>query len=171
MYSYSVPERAWCVQAELYWLNYQGREILYRTLEPGGEFHQPTYLSHPWVVRDKETHRRLVRRDTNTAVTLPRTLEFTCHIGPRLPSLKASARLGLEVCVCRMGEPWAGNLSLLTGWKGGRAVVQIGRRCARTRAACPRTTTAAAATSCGRRKTCCWRMASRTRFVARGWLA
>jgi len=67
-------------EVALYWLNYQGREVYYRSLLVGGEFFQPTYLSHPWVMRDKTTHMRLVRRDTNTTVVLPRVDEFTCHV-------------------------------------------------------------------------------------------
>jgi hypothetical protein len=74
------------LQVALYWLNYQGREVYYRTLGAhGGEFYQPTYLSHPWVMRDKTTHMRLVNSDTNTTVVFPRVLEFTCHVGPQLP--------------------------------------------------------------------------------------
>ncbi len=36
----------------VYWIDYSGNEILYRTLDPGGEYTQPTYSAHAWAVRD-----------------------------------------------------------------------------------------------------------------------
>ena len=44
---------------ELYWLNYSGEPVLYMTLNPGETRDQPTYASHPWLVRD-DTHNLLL---------------------------------------------------------------------------------------------------------------
>lgn len=37
----------------VYWLDYAGKEILYRELRAGESYSQPTYVTHPWVVRQK----------------------------------------------------------------------------------------------------------------------
>jgi len=34
------------------WLNYQGREVFYRSLGPGESYTQTTYATHPWRIRD-----------------------------------------------------------------------------------------------------------------------
>lgn len=34
------------------WVNYQGQEITYGVLASGQEWTQPTYVTHPWVIRD-----------------------------------------------------------------------------------------------------------------------
>ena len=34
------------------WLDYQGKEVYYATLQPGQAYTQQTYESHPWVVRE-----------------------------------------------------------------------------------------------------------------------
>lgn len=36
----------------VYWIDYQGREQLYRTLTPGEGYDQPTFVTHPWVVKE-----------------------------------------------------------------------------------------------------------------------
>jgi hypothetical protein len=36
----------------VYWLDYQGNRVLYKTLQPGEGYDQPTYLTHPWVFTD-----------------------------------------------------------------------------------------------------------------------
>jgi hypothetical protein len=35
----------------VYWIDYQGKEVLYRALQPGELYRQQTYVTHPWVVR------------------------------------------------------------------------------------------------------------------------
>jgi hypothetical protein len=36
----------------VYWLNYKGQEVFYSQLASGQSYSQPTYLTHPWCVRD-----------------------------------------------------------------------------------------------------------------------
>eukprot|EP00899_Mesostigma_viride_P001080 jgi/Mesvir1/10973/Mv07855-RA.1 len=40
---------------DLAWLDYAGKEIIYRTIKPGGTHKQQTYVTHPWVARDAHT--------------------------------------------------------------------------------------------------------------------
>lgn len=35
----------------VYWIDYQGKEVFYRELDPGQSYRQPTYVSHPWRIR------------------------------------------------------------------------------------------------------------------------
>jgi uncharacterized protein YkwD len=35
---------------QIYWLDYEGKRVLYATLAPQESYVQPTYLSHPWLV-------------------------------------------------------------------------------------------------------------------------
>lgn len=37
---------------EMYWINYEGEEVLKTSISPGDLWSQNTYVSHPWVVRD-----------------------------------------------------------------------------------------------------------------------
>jgi hypothetical protein len=36
----------------VYWIDYTGTRVLYRTLAPGEEYQLNTYLHHPWVITD-----------------------------------------------------------------------------------------------------------------------
>lgn len=36
--------------ASVYWIDFDGRRALYRTLPPGESYRQQTYVHHPWVV-------------------------------------------------------------------------------------------------------------------------
>ena len=38
---------------KLYWLDYQGRRKLYANVAPGQSSHQRTFLTHPWVLADR----------------------------------------------------------------------------------------------------------------------
>lgn len=38
------------VPANIYWINYDGERVLYRTLLPSLSYRQQTYVRHPWVV-------------------------------------------------------------------------------------------------------------------------
>jgi len=40
---------------EVFWIDFEGKEVLYNTLNPGDSYRQQTYVEHPWVVRDVET--------------------------------------------------------------------------------------------------------------------
>ena len=54
---------AW--RARIYWVNYQGEHVRYKTLEPGQAHRQQTFETHPWTfttvpVEDATPRRRLV---------------------------------------------------------------------------------------------------------------
>ena len=38
--------------AEVFWVDFQGHNELYKVLQPGESLSQQTYLSHPWVITD-----------------------------------------------------------------------------------------------------------------------
>ena len=39
------------------WLNYQGEQVLYSTLEPSnGRYDVNTYVTHPWIAREEATN-------------------------------------------------------------------------------------------------------------------
>lgn len=40
-------------QLKSYWLNYEGKRIFYKTIQPKSGYMQPTYLTHPWVITDE----------------------------------------------------------------------------------------------------------------------
>lgn len=37
---------------DLWWIDYYGREVYYASINPGTMHMQPSYATHPWVVRD-----------------------------------------------------------------------------------------------------------------------
>ncbi len=38
----------------LYWIDFDGKEVHYKTLQQGETYHVTTYLTHPWVVRNEK---------------------------------------------------------------------------------------------------------------------
>jgi len=36
----------------LYWLDYEGKRVLYGNIPEGQTVRQPTFTSHPWVITD-----------------------------------------------------------------------------------------------------------------------
>lgn len=45
----------------MFWLDYEGRRVLYRRIAPGMSLTQPTFASHPWVIADGDGRcRRIV---------------------------------------------------------------------------------------------------------------
>jgi VHL beta domain len=40
-------------RVKIFWLDYQGQAKFYRTLEPGEEYTQQTYMTHPWWITDE----------------------------------------------------------------------------------------------------------------------
>ncbi|PPK70439.1 hypothetical protein V5P93_000680 [Actinokineospora auranticolor] len=36
----------------IYWVDFDGREVLYNALNPGESYKQPTFTGHIWIVRD-----------------------------------------------------------------------------------------------------------------------
>jgi hypothetical protein len=53
----------------VYWLNYQGKRVLYQTLSPGQSYVQQTYLTHPWVVTTVNGKCRAIYRPTRAAAS------------------------------------------------------------------------------------------------------
>ncbi len=43
----------------VFWVDYNGKEIKYATLDPGKRFLQPTYITHPWIVRRTSDKRKV----------------------------------------------------------------------------------------------------------------
>lgn len=41
------------IAVRIYWINYQGRRQYYGTVRPHKSYHQQTFLTHPWVVTDR----------------------------------------------------------------------------------------------------------------------
>jgi len=37
----------------VYWIDYRGEEVFYRRLVPGQSYDQPTYVTHPWRIREE----------------------------------------------------------------------------------------------------------------------
>ena len=38
---------------DMYWIDYEGEEVLKGSISPKGTWSQNTYVTHPWVARDK----------------------------------------------------------------------------------------------------------------------
>ena len=43
-------------EVEILWLDYDGQEVYYNTLQPGETYEQASYFSHPWVVYKAESN-------------------------------------------------------------------------------------------------------------------
>lgn len=41
------------IDLDMYWIDYKGEEVLYGSISPGETWAQNTYVTHPWVARDK----------------------------------------------------------------------------------------------------------------------
>lgn len=57
----------------IYWLNYVGSRVLYKTLDPGGQFLVFTYLHHPWLITDDDDNAWTIY----FAEAQPRRIEIT----------------------------------------------------------------------------------------------
>jgi hypothetical protein len=44
----------------IYWLNYEGKRILYQRLPPGARYVQPTFVTHPWVIATTDNHALMI---------------------------------------------------------------------------------------------------------------
>ena len=40
-------------EVRIYWLDYTGRRVYYKTIPPHDQYTQPTFQTHPWVVADQ----------------------------------------------------------------------------------------------------------------------
>jgi hypothetical protein len=64
----------------VYWLDYEGKRIVYGALPAGGEtFTQGTYLTHPWIIANPDGN-CLVLFDVPVAATKARP--FDVSLGP-----------------------------------------------------------------------------------------
>jgi VHL beta domain len=52
---------------DIYWIDYNCREVPKRTLKAGARWNQRTYVSHPWRIRDPGTGQILKEFVTNPA--------------------------------------------------------------------------------------------------------
>ncbi len=73
---------------DLYWVDYQCKEIFYNQLASGATWRQGTFANHPWRVRDHATHRLLKEIATlNETVIEPVSMaDATFEIGPGSPT-------------------------------------------------------------------------------------
>ncbi|ODN02725.1 Von Hippel-Lindau disease tumor suppressor [Orchesella cincta] len=47
-------------RVDVIWINYEGVRVKYKTLEAGEYFDVTSFVNHPWIFRDAETHTKLV---------------------------------------------------------------------------------------------------------------
>ncbi len=43
-------------EVDILWVDYDGVEVYYNTLQPGGSYDQPSFYGHPWVVYRSESN-------------------------------------------------------------------------------------------------------------------
>lgn len=55
------------VSITTYWLDFECREVEYAVVAPGTSYTQPTFVSHPWVIRDTATGALLMNVAAPTA--------------------------------------------------------------------------------------------------------
>ena len=93
----------------VYWINYQGKEVLYAELKPGESYRQSTYVTHPWRVRSTSDGRviRTIVADGNIASVTTETsaapsarrsaVPGTASAMPVIGPVAAAAWLGVVV--------------------------------------------------------------------------
>jgi len=47
-------------RVDVIWINFEGVRVKYKTLEPTEEFDVTSFVTHPWVFLDAETHTKLM---------------------------------------------------------------------------------------------------------------
>ncbi|WZN61387.1 VHL domain-containing protein [Chloropicon roscoffensis] len=73
-------------RVKLYWLNYDGQEVAYRSIEPGRVHRQQTFMTHPWTFKllDPGTE----KRETDVVVDDRRVVFPNDDIGQRKAVLR-----------------------------------------------------------------------------------
>jgi von Hippel-Lindau disease tumor supressor len=57
---------------KVYWINYEGERMHYKTLDAGESYDQPTFLTHPWLIADEAGDARSIYYPDGQ----PRTVEI-----------------------------------------------------------------------------------------------
>lgn len=42
-------------RVDLFWINFEGGRVKYKTFEPGEQYFINTFVTHPWIFRDADT--------------------------------------------------------------------------------------------------------------------
>jgi von Hippel-Lindau disease tumor supressor len=71
---------------DVIWLNFEGRPVKYKTLQPGVFFDVNTFATHPWVFLDSETHKRLVVESKEVFLPEPWYVQYSHLRSEALPS-------------------------------------------------------------------------------------
>ena len=66
---------------DIYWMDYQCKEKLYSTVRPGGTIVQPTFVSHPWRIRENGTGKILKQVTPTTSETQVIAVHDDCSAG------------------------------------------------------------------------------------------
>jgi hypothetical protein len=66
---------------DVYWMNYQCKEQLYSTVPPGGTLIQPTFVSHPWRIRENGSGKILKQVTPTTSATKVIAVHDACSAG------------------------------------------------------------------------------------------
>lgn len=57
-------------EVDVYWLDYEGTPVQYRTLEPGESARQETFASHPWeLISERGARLLFVATEVDATVT------------------------------------------------------------------------------------------------------
>ncbi|XP_066019575.1 von Hippel-Lindau disease tumor suppressor-like [Pocillopora verrucosa] len=102
-------------RVKLFWLDYQGRQVLCSTLEPSnGHYDVDTYVTHPWITFDEQTNQPKMERINSSLnvyffnfVAVPYTLQENCRelvkklvLPQNFNDLPLPQRIIREICQC-----------------------------------------------------------------------
>jgi von Hippel-Lindau disease tumor supressor len=61
---------------DVIWINFEGRLVKYKTLQPGVFLDVNTFATHPWVFLDSETHKKLVVKSKEVFLPEPWYVQY-----------------------------------------------------------------------------------------------